>query len=206
MSIEQPVSLSFSAASLRPELVRVVAEAFLETGSWAAARDQIIARNSLQLRSPASAVRMERELRQRLMHLTMAELTLAAQGNADERKAIAWLAAQKGSSFVYDFATDVLRGKLAALDPMLRASDYENFLTAQGAAHPEVLSLTPSSQTKIRSVLMTMLREAGIARNAGRNLHISRPVVPPSVYAAVLADAPHWLAGFLVPDSEIPSR
>ncbi len=200
---ETPFSLSFTAASLRPELVRVVAEAYLQTSSWDAAKAQVISANSLQARSPSSALRMERELRQRLMHLTPEQLRLAAHGMTDERTAIAWLAAMKASGFIFAFAADVLRTKLALLDPVLRASDYEAFLIDQCAAHPEVGKLTPTTRTKIRSVLFSMVREAGIGAQSGRELRLQRPLIPPAVHAAILADSPRWLTGFLIPDQEL---
>lgn len=203
MSSEHPVSLSFTAASLRPELIRVIAEAYVQTGSWESAKAQVLASNALQARSPSSAKRMERELRQRLMRLTPAEIHLAAHGIVEERTAIAWLAALKASSYIHAFASEVLRGKLSSLDPVLRASDYEAFFENQSAIHPEILSLTASSRVKMRSVLLKMLRDVGIGHRAGRELLIHQPIVPPSVRAAVLADSPHWLAGFLVSDEEI---
>ena len=202
--VDQQISLSFTAASLRPELLRVVAEAYVQTGSWESAKGKVLASNSLQARTPSSAKRMERELRQRLMRLTPAEIDLAAHGIVEERTAIAWLAALKTSSFIHAFASEVLRGKLSSLDPVLRASDYEAFFENQSAVHPEILALTASSRTKVRTVLLTMLREAGIGQRFGRELRIQRPIIPPSVFAALLADSPHWLAGFLVAESEIP--
>ena len=98
--LEQPVSFSFTAASLRPEILRVIAEAYLQSGSWESAKSQVLASNALQARSPSSAQRMERELRQRLMRLTPAEIRLAASGMAEERTAIAWLAALKASTYL----------------------------------------------------------------------------------------------------------
>jgi len=204
VSSDHRVSLSFVAASLRPELIRVIAEAYLQCNSWESAKVQVLKSNALQARSPASAIRMERELRQRLMRLTSAEIHLAAHGIVEERTAIAWLAALKASSYIHAFASEVLRGKLSSLDPVLRASDYEAFFGNQSAIHPELLALTPSSRTKVRTVLLTMLREAGIGERTARELRIQRPIVSPSVYAALVADSPHWLAGFLVPDGEIP--
>lgn len=183
--------------------MRVIAEAYLETFSWAEAKARVLSANALQSRSPASAKRMESELRQRLMRLTPSQIELAAHGNTEERSAIAWLAALKASRYIHAFAAETLRGKLSSLDPVLRASDYERFFENQSAMHPAVLALTPSSRAKVRTVLLTMLREAGIGLRAGRDLLIQRPVLPPSVYSAVLADSVDWLAGFLVPDSEI---
>ncbi len=203
---ENLVSFSFTAASLRPELIRVIANAFLETGSWELAKKKIRSSNALQSRSPRTAVRMEIELRQRLMRLTPGEIQLAAHGIAEERTAIAWLAALKASRYIHAFASEVLRGKLSSLDPVVRASDYETFFENQSAVYPSIATLATSSRAKIRSILLTMICEAGIGQRAGREVRIHRPVVPPSVYSALLADSPHWLAGFLVPDSEIPSN
>jgi hypothetical protein len=201
-----PISFSFVATSLRPELLRVVAEAYLHTGSWEAAKARVLESNALQARSPSSAVRMERELRQRLRRLTPAEIDLAARGIAEERTAIAWLAALKSSRYIYAFASETLRGKLSALDPVLRASDYEAFFENQSAIHPEIRRLTAATRTKVRTMVLTMVREAGVGDRAGRELRIHRPLLPPAVHGAILDDSPHWLAGFLVSDSEIPVR
>ena len=203
---EDPVSFSFVASSLRPELVRVIAEAYLHTGSWDSAKVQVLSTNALQARSASSAKRMERELRQRLMRLTTAEINLAAHGVIEERTAIAWLAALKSSRYIHAFASEFLRGTLASLDPVLRASDYEAFFENQSAIHPEILALTSSSRTKVRTVLLAMVRDSGIGRAAGRELRIQRPIVPPATRSAIIADSPRWLAGFLVPDSEIPQE
>ena len=61
-----PYNLSFTAASLRPELARIVAEHFLAVRDWEKTKEHILSTNALQCRSASSAVRLERELRQRL--------------------------------------------------------------------------------------------------------------------------------------------
>ena len=109
----------------------------------------------------------------------------------------------KNSTFIFNFAADVLRGKIENMDPALRPSDYEGFIANQGPAHPKVASLSPATQVKLRGVLRNMLREVGIL---GPNLNdetIHRPIVPPEVQDAILADDGRWLAVFLVPDGEI---
>jgi hypothetical protein len=194
------------AASLRPELLRVIAEAYLQAGSWEVVRRQVLTSNSLQARSSKSSQRLESELRHRLERLTAAEIELAAHGVLDERVAIAWLAALKASSYIYAFAADLLRGKLSSLDPVLRASDYEAFFENQSSAHPDILDLAPSSRAKVRSMLLTMTCEAGLGQRVGRELRIHRPIVPPAVRTAILHDSPHWLAGYLVFDPEIPAK
>ena len=196
-------NLSFTAASLRPELSRVVAETFIELRDWALVKDRILTSNSLQCRTLAGAERQERELRRRLMGLTKPQIGLLASATADDRAAIAWLAALKHIRFAFEFAAEVLRDKLATHDPTLRLSDYEAYADVKSVTHPEISQLSAGSKSKVRQVLLRMLREAGIL-GPGKDLGmILRPVLSPAVVDVIRADQPAWLAGFLVPDSEI---
>jgi hypothetical protein len=203
--IADSYNLSFTAASLRPELARIVAECFLTVGDWDQVKAQVLATNALQCRSASSTVRLERELQQRLQTLTHEQLALLAKATAEDRTAMAWLAVCKRSSFVCDFAAEVLREKLAAHDAILRPSDYESYVEHKSLPHPELARLTPSSKRKIRQVLLRMLAEAGLLVST-RSRAIQRPVLSPAVLRAVTADDRRWLAGFLVPDAEITSH
>lgn len=164
--IDKPAiyNLSFTAASLRPELARIVAESYLATGDWNLAKDHILASNSLQYRSASGAIRLERELRQRLQTLTHDQIVLVAQATAEDRASISWLAACKHIRFAFEFAAEVLRDKLAARDPVLRPSDYETYVESKGVSQPEIARLATSSKNKIRQVLLRMLLEAGLLR------------------------------------------
>ncbi|MBA4159439.1 MAG: DUF1819 family protein [Gemmatimonadetes bacterium] len=203
IDISRPYNLSFTAASLRPELARIVAEHYLATGDWDSARRSIIETNALQARSARSAKRLEIELRRRLQTLSEGQLILLAGGTAEERAAFAWLAVIKHAPFVFEFSVEVLREKLAARDPVLRPSDYESYVETKSLLHPELGELTASSREKIRQVLLSMLTEAGLLGNGRREKPIHRPVLSPAVVQAITEDDPRWLAGFLVPDSEI---
>ena len=86
-------SFSFTAASLRPELVPIVVERFSRLGSWDEARKAVLATNALQARSSASSIRMEREIRQRMQTLTPEQLKLVSISTADVHACIAWLGA-----------------------------------------------------------------------------------------------------------------
>ncbi len=111
-------NLGFTAASLRPELARIIAEHYLAACDWSEAKRRVLAANALQCRSAASAIRLERELRQRLQTLNHEQIELLAHGTAEDRAAIAWLAACKHTPFVFDFATEVLR------DPRLHQAAF----------------------------------------------------------------------------------
>lgn len=198
--------LSFTAASLRPELARILADHYLELGDWNLAKDRALSANALQCRSTGSAIRLERELRQRLETLTIDQITLLAQATAEDRAAIAWLSTCKHIRFAFEFAAEVLRDKLTAHDPVLRHSDYESYTENKALDHPELDHLTTSSKNKIRQVLLRMLIEAGLLVKGASLGTIQRPTLSPAVMRVILADSPSWLAGFLVPDTEIPIR
>jgi hypothetical protein len=88
---------------------------------------------------------------------------------------------------------------------VLRPSDYENFFHAKSVSNPELATLQPATQTKIQRVLKTMLREVGILGQSPKDNSLRRPSLPPEVLNAILADNRLWLAGFLLPDTEIAS-
>lgn len=199
-------NLTFTAASLRPELARIVAEIHLETGcNWELTKKRVITENALQSSAPSSAVRMEREFRQRIKTLTHPQIELLATASTEVRLSIAWLSVLKQSAFVFDFVSEVLRAKLENHDAVLRHSDYENFFHAKSVAHPELISLQPVTQTKVQRVLKTMLREIGILGQSPKDNSLCRPYITQDVMDAIVADDRRWLAGFLVPDYEIAS-
>lgn len=200
---EASYNLSFTSASLRPELARIVAECFLTLGDWNLVKERILSTNALQCRSASSAARLERELRQRLGTLTREQMSLLAHATAEDRVFIAWLAACKHSCFAFQFAAEVLRDKMAVHDVVLRPSDYESYFENKSLAHPELAGLTNSSKRKIRQVLLRMLAEAGFLTGGAVKGEIQRPNLSPAVVRVIIADKPKWLAGFLVPEAEI---
>ena len=196
-------TLGFTGASLRPELARIIAEDYLLTNDWAETRRRVLENNSLQARTRKSASRLEGELRQRLETLTGPQIELLARGNADDAAALSWLATCKYVPYLFEFAAEVLRDKLAGHDPALRLSDYETYAEHKALLHPELIRLKEGSRQKLREVLLRMLRQSGLlVRGSGLGT-IQRPVLSPAVTTAIASDNPRWLTCFLVPDSEI---
>ena len=201
-------NLSFTAGSLRPDLCRVVAVAYVETGSWDKAKKTVMEGNLLQYDSVGSAKRMELEIRNRLMTLTKDQLDYLAQASTDDATSLAWLAACKRILFVHDFAVDVLREKLAHQDNVLRHSDYEGYLTLKRGEHPELNKLTDLSKSKTRQVMYKMLAEAGIT-DAGLGHEdpiLHRPPLSYAVTELIVNDDRKWLRAFLIPDHELSSH
>ena len=198
-----PYHFGFTAASLRPELSLLLVEEFFKSGSWERTREQVLARNTLQCRSKASTLRLERELRQRLETLTEGQLALLRSGTLETRITLSWLATIKRYSFLRDVAVEVVRSKIEQRDAVLRPADYELFLEEKSASHPEIDSLSPSTRGKVRRVVLRMLREVGILSRGPEFGTLRPPLIPPEVEAVVRADDPRNLAAFLVPDNLI---
>lgn len=201
-------NLGFTAGTLRPDLIRIVAQAFIETGSWEEAKKLVLDKNLLQYETKGSAKRMELEMRGRLMTLTLEQLRYLADASTDEATSIAWLAACKHIPFVHDFAVETLRDKLSHQDNVLRNSDYENYLTKKRREHPELDRITELSKSKTRQVLYKMLTEAQISHEvSGRDEPIlHRPPLSYAVTQLIVNDDRNWLRAFLIPDNELNSH
>lgn len=203
--------LSFTSAGLRPELAAVIAGIHQEEqGDWARTKTAVLERNALQARSASSGKRLELELRQRLQCLTSSQLQLLARGTSDERNAMAWLAVLKRIEIAADLTREVLMGKLSSLDPVLRRSDMAAFYEDCERDHPELTALAPSSQQKVRSALLQMLRDAGLlsgkAGKGGTLGTVQRPLISPQVQDVVVSDDPALLAGFLLHAPAKPAK
>ena len=211
--IPQPTRycLSFTAAGLRPELAAVIAAIHLEgEGDWARTKAAVLERNALQARSASSGKRLESELRQRLQGLTNPQLQLLAQGSTEERSAMAWLAVLKRIQIAADLTRDVLLEKLSSLDPVLRRSDMAAFYEDCERDHPELSALAPSSQQKVRSALLQMLRDAGLlagkAGKGGTLGTVQRPLLSLQVQELVASDDQALLVGFLLHRPAKPAK
>jgi hypothetical protein len=203
--------LSFTAAGLRPELAAVIAGIHLEERrDWARTKATALERNALQARSASTGKRLESELRQRLQRLTAPQIQLLAQGTSDERRAMAWLAVLKRIQIAADLTSEVLLGKLSSLDPVLRRSDLAAFYDDCERDHPELVALAPSSQRKVRSALLQMLRDAGLLGGKGGKGGtlgvVQRPFLSQQVQELVASDDPALLVGFLLHASAKPAR
>jgi len=173
-----------------------------EECDWARTKAAVLERNALQARSASTGKRLESELRQRLQHLTAPQIKLLAGGTSEERSAMAWLAVLKRIQIAADLTREVLLEKLSSLDPVLRRSDMAAFFEDCERDHPELAALAPSSQQKVRSALLQMLRDAallaGKAGKGGTLGTVQRPLLSPQVQKLLASDDPAVLAGFLL--------
>jgi hypothetical protein len=181
-----------------------------EEGDWARTKAAVLERNALQTRSASTGKRLESELRQRLLLLNGPQLKLLARGSSDERIAMAWLAVLKRIEIAAELAREVLQGKLSSQDSELRRSDMAAFYEDCERDHPELAALAPSSQQKVRSALLQMLRDVGLLvgkpGKRGTLGTVQRPLLSPHVQELVTSDDPALLAGFLLHAPAKPAR
>ena len=201
--------LSFTAAGLKPELAAVMARIQAETGNWKETRSLVLARNALQTRSLATGKRLETELRQRLQLLNNEQLKLLAEGSSDDRLAMAWLAVLKRIRLTVELTRDLLLNKLEGSDQQLRRSDMTGFYEASEQLHPELRALTVSSQKKVHSTVLAMLREVGLlegkANRSGVLGTVQRPSLSPQALA-LIGDDPDLRTGFLLKPKQLRAR
>lgn len=153
----------------------------------------------------STKVRQFRELKHRLKTLTREEMNLLANGSLMEQKQLTLLAICKTYRFIFDFVVEVIREKALVYDYEIRESDYNSFINRKLYDHPELESLSPSSQKKIKTVLFRMLAEIGLIDNA-RSKMIQTFLISDEVAKLIVRDNPELLKIFLNSDREIDER
>ncbi|MFD5277054.1 DUF1819 family protein [Pseudarthrobacter sp. NPDC058362] len=174
-------ALSFTSGGLLAREGEMVAEVYLTTRDWNAAKVRVIEANLLQARTSSSSSRITREAIQRVSVLSDSELELLTQASNTELRHLMWAAACRRYDFIGDFAEEVLRERFLLMTPTLSFHDFERFLTGKGLWHPELDELKPSTSQKLRQNLFRMLHEAGLRTPDGK--------IVPAVLSARVAEA-----------------
>ena len=157
-----PYRMSFTAVSLALTPSLTVAEYYAELRDWPRVRQRVLETNALQARSPSSAKRVYQEIEPRMRELSPTQLQLLVEGSLPEKKALLWYAICKRYAFIRDFAAEVVHGKFLSMDLTLDESDYYAFVSRKAERHAELDELKPSTRRKTMTVLLRMLREAGL--------------------------------------------
>ena len=178
--------LSFTAGGLLYHESVVVAEALQRSGFvWESTTNDVLTGNLLQSRTQSTAKRKLREVRQRLEELTADQMKLFLLGTRLDQRLLLWLACCLRYQLLADFAQEVLRAKFLTLDISIQSIDVENFFESKLLWHDELESLTPTTKNKLQTVIMRMLREAGLVTNEGI---IQSPLMSEDLIAVLRSD------------------
>lgn len=149
------------------------------------------------MENKSSLARFERELRYRLQHLSKPQLELLANGNSDDRLAMAWLGLMKHTAFAYDFVGEVLAEKLESGERILRESDYKSFVESKALLYPQIEKLSDSTLSKVRRTFLFMLKEVGLLGEGDSLGMVQRVLLTDYQISIIEEDDPQWLKGYL---------
>jgi len=137
--------------------------------------------NILQKKTPATARRQARLIRNRLDTLADEAWTLIADGTQEVATQMLFAAAIKHSRVLADFLRDVYAGHLRRLEPYLSpAKDWESFLAECVQRDPEFANLSATTQAKMLQVLLRVLAE-GKYVDSTKTLRLTPPHLHPDV-------------------------
>jgi hypothetical protein len=154
--------LSFTAAGLMiNESVRI-AEEYLKLGDWDSVNQAYKEKNLLQSRTTSRSQRVFQEITKRFRILSKHQIQALVDGSIEEQKQILWFIVCKRYRFVREFAIEVIHEKFLSMKTRVDEVDFDGFFIRKADWHPELNEITPSTKTKLKTVLFRMMREAGI--------------------------------------------
>ncbi len=202
MKTDKHYNMAFTAGSFCYNESVIVAEVYDELGEWERTKDRVLQNNLLQAHKMNSAVRIYREVEERLKQLTENELDLLLSGSRFEKLCILWIAVCKRHQFIFEFAKEVVREKYLHLEMLVTYKDFDRFYADRAEWHEELEKLSDSTRSKIRQVLFKIMKQAGIISEEG----IINPVIlNREVIMAIIQDDRSLLAAFPISERDVQS-
>ena len=148
------------AGSLLIHETRKIAALLLKDVDGKAWKKAIEADNILQKRSPASAIRQARLIKNRLTLMTPELWRLIKKGNSDIAVQAILAASIKHSSLLGDFMDKILREHWLTFNYKISAKDWNDYLETCVQIDPKVSEWKDSTTSKLRQVVFRILAEA----------------------------------------------
>lgn len=172
-----------SAGSLMLPESRRVARLLLTHPTKEQWADALRLDNVLQKKSPATARRQARLIRNRLDTLEDEAWTLIADGSQEVATQLLFAAAVKHSKVLADFLGDVYAGHLRRLEQQISpAKDWDAFLAECIQRDPEAAAFSDTTKAKMLQVTLRILAE-GKYIDSTRSLRLTPPHLHPDVVA-----------------------
>lgn len=164
-------ALSFTSGGLLATEARQTLAVWRNAQDWDLVRAELMASNTLQLRTVQSRRTVSREVVGRLSELNERELELLEDSSPQERVHLLWVAVCRRYALVGEFAEEIVRERFLLLTPSLQRGDFDVFIRGKALWHEELDALTESTRRKLRQNTFRMLREAGLVDDAGAILN-----------------------------------
>lgn len=149
-----------AAGSLLLPESRKIARLLLEKtddDSWQRA---IVVDNILQKKSPATAIRLARLIRNRLTLMNPELWTLVVNGGKEVAIQALLASAIKHSLLLGEFMRTVVKRHVRAFDYQLSANEWGHFLEECAVIHPEIGQWSQTTLNKLGQVIFRILAEA----------------------------------------------
>lgn len=117
--------------------------------------------NILQKKTPATARRHARLIRNRLEQLTEDGWRMIAEGDSEVALQMLLVAAVKHSRLLGDFMRDVLGHHIRSFQDALSRKDWDDFFTECMHRDVQVAGWSQTTRAKLHQVILRILRETG---------------------------------------------
>ncbi|WP_444937675.1 DUF1819 family protein [Microbulbifer sp. JMSA002] len=168
------------AGSLQVRECRVVAELLLQGVDAERWQLEIQVNNRLQKRSPATAKRQSRALRQRLERLDRPFWRVLRDGDEQLATQVAFVAALARNLLLVEFVEAVVSDAFAVKAEKLEPYLWGSFLEERVERDSKIGNWTESSKKKMGQVVLRMLAEVGFVKST-RNPQLQHILVRPEV-------------------------
>ncbi|MAL32983.1 MAG: hypothetical protein CMG84_06035 [Marinobacter sp.] len=159
---------------------RIIAELLLEQADEERWQQAIYIENRLQKRSPATARRQARALRQRLERLDEPFWRALRDGDDELATQVAFVAVLERNLLLVEFVETVLRDAFILRAEKLAQYQWLDFLEDRAHRDPAVADWTDSSKKKMGQVVFRILAEVGLLQST-RSLRLQNILVRPEV-------------------------
>ena len=180
----------------------VVAEEYHRLSDWDLVKESLLKNNLLNKIKQSTFNREYSEIKKRINNLSNQQIELMVSGDLDEAKSMILLSILKSYDFFKDFMFEVIGYKFQLFDRFLDDSDYNRFINYKNINHPELLTITPETASKVKQVIFKILEQLGIVTSA-KNGTIIKPILSSKSIEVIINEDPNLLSGFLYSHEEI---
>jgi len=169
-----------SAGSLLLKESREIAKLLIASADDATWYQVLVVDNVLQKKSPASARRMARLIRNRLEAMDKAHWQLVLDNDREVALQALLVAAINHSQLLEDFLTMVIKEHYRSFKRQMTLGDWRTFLDECEHRDSSAASWSDSTKKKLGQVIIRILSEAGYLENT-RNMQLSPIQIHPKV-------------------------
>jgi hypothetical protein len=156
---------TISSTPLRLRETRVVADLLLQGVGNEAWTEAIVENNALQVGSRIGVIRSSNIIRARLEPLGADLWRIVRDGSKELTTQAAFAGAIKHSRLLGDFLDLAIREERAAFNPQLSKRTWTDYIEGCRGRDPDMPQWSESTVAKLRSVVFSMLAEAGYLKD-----------------------------------------